>query len=396
MNYTAKLNDSVNIVLIAGDEPIYLSPSSFTLYNDYTSIGVGQVGDVVTLDSLPPSLLGVEFNGTESLRVTPYKHVRSTSLSDDEANGHANSYDDDLAAPSEVRITGYVLHSGNHYVFNFDLYYYPAINKPNISLSRVGGILGSGSNTVSGNSTAAQINKYSKYKPDKAAPHGMGEFIKYAHKLDGNVKLVGIPTNQITIPWEFAGDGYYVPLKVVKMPIADSGLDIANVVLACGTEVDNISLSGVYTKSLVKYIKEATKNVALKIWNGSQYVTLQQCVIPIVQEAKPFTLNSINATPSISNVSVQFNITSTEAVQLYFKANVRICDDYGTVIRETGLIPTPPLTLNIAVGTANYSLIFNSGIIQDGENVHSVYVEVYSDNSALHLVDSDNWQNPSY
>ena len=63
MNYTAKPT-AFNPVLIAGNTPSYLSNSSFTLYEDGSSIGQAAISDTVNLNSLPASFVAIEFNGT--------------------------------------------------------------------------------------------------------------------------------------------------------------------------------------------------------------------------------------------------------------------------------------------------------------------------------------------
>ena len=63
---------------------------------------------------------------------------------------------------------------------------------------------------------------------------------------------------------------------------------------------------------------------------------------------------------------------------------------------SSGVLPSAPLGISIAQGTANYTLTINSGVTEDGQNVHSVFVQLYSDNMGSYPVDSDNWQNPVF
>ena len=179
------------------------------------------------------------------------------------------------------------------------------------------------------------------------------------------------------------------------MPVLDAGYDASKIVLQCGSDTDNVNLSSDYTRWLSKYITMDEKNVALKIYNGNQYVTVASYTIPITQEPKPFTVNSFTVQPLLQKIKITLHITSTEAVQLYVRTNTTICDNSGNVTGSSGLLPSAPLGISVAQGTANYTLTINSGITEVGQNVHSVFVQLYSDNIGSYPVDSDNWQNPS-
>ena len=55
-----------------------------------------------------------------------------------------------------------------------------------------------GSNSLTGASTSSLINQYSRFKPDKQPPHGMGEWLNYCHSAEGGAKVIAFSCDKGT------------------------------------------------------------------------------------------------------------------------------------------------------------------------------------------------------
>lgn len=65
-----------------------------------------------------------------------------------------------------------------------------------IRMSEIGGY--TGVNSLTASSTSGGVNQNSKYKPDKVAPHGMGEWLNYCHTAEGGAKVIAFSCNKGT------------------------------------------------------------------------------------------------------------------------------------------------------------------------------------------------------
>lgn len=392
MGKEARIKNTVKAYLVAG-ESMTLKPGDFDLYNGGVADTVARVGDeTLSFESALTSYYPISISANNAVQcvVSAFKHTRSTSTADDAAGANANTYVQDLSDPVIVRFTGNLVHpTAGSYYFDFDIVYYAAINTPNISISRLSAVLGSGSNTTSGNSTAAQINAYSPYKPDKAVPHRLGEFIGYAHKMEGNVKVK--PNMPLTVTVNEAASLDY---KVTLYKLAVIDKDISKV----SAKLDGFSTGYINMSSINRYggyitivnsnssTADVTKNISLIGYvNDVQVSAFTVTLIYKGKSISSFTISS--ASYMQSTITATCNATSSFAQNLYltYKADIHDFDTnaYKRTYDSYLNIPTNyPWSLVAGSNAKTFSSMptdCNTSI----ERIRKIYIQIRSASGAV-------------
>lgn len=388
----AKIKNTVRAYLIAGDS-ITIKPSDFNLYSNNVADTIARVGDEVlsfenALTSYYP--ISISANNAVQCDVTAFKHTRSTSIADDLQGGNANTYVQDLSDPVIVRFTGNLVHpTGGSYYFDFDIVYYPAINTPNISISRLSAVLSSGSNTVGGNSTAAGINPYSPYKPDKAAPHRLGEFIGYAPRIDGNVKVK--PNMPLTVIVNEATNLDY-KINLYKLAVIDK--DISKV----SAKLDGFSTGYINMTSINRhdgYIRiinnnsstsDVTKSVALEGYVND--VLTSTFTVTLIYKGKSISSFTIASASYLqSTITATCNATSTIPQSLYltYKADIHDFDTdaYKRTYDSYQNIPTNYQWQLVAGSNSETFSSLPTDCNTSIERIRKIYIQIRSANGAV-------------
>lgn len=240
---------------------------------------------------------------------------------------------------------------------------YHSLGHFNISTTLIETALSESTHAVSELCTSANINPYSKHKPNGSAPYNMGDFRLYTHDMPGGVgfnkevyveNAMGSGVYSITtsaIPWLFDYKilGY---LATTWVPITGTYFDFIKI------EVDG-ELTAAYSPSIgghgmlgwstVKTNNDAggaTAHYHIKNYYcdtiGGVYVEGQTLDVDITHSAKPYTLDSVVITrPTLDTARVDFNTANLAGYDVRFRAK-----DSGGTERYN--------TLNIATDGSNY------------------------------------------
>lgn len=198
---TARLKSTINTLKVAGASYV-LRSTDFNLYDDNGSLSAVGRDAAETIDinfiGVPVSVAGI---GENSITITLYKHINSTSLPNDLDlyGGNKNTPADDLFN-SRYRLMGTLHHpTAGDFTIVMYLTYYAAVYPPNISTGRIRNALSSLGNSYSSLFGNAQINGLSQTRPDKIAPHRAGELIGYSPTYS-RVSIDELPNGGL-LPW---------------------------------------------------------------------------------------------------------------------------------------------------------------------------------------------------
>lgn len=274
----ATWNSVKRLALIGGEATLVVTPADFLCGGENAS-----ETDTFSGITATPCAGIIVSNTGNTISVYPCKHKRSTSIADDAANGHYNTATDDIYS-GDWKVTGTITRAGAG-VYNFDVNgkYFASINPPNISISRLAAVLGSGSNTLGGNSTASQINPFSFYKPNKVAPHGFGEFIKYAHSAINSLYATMIVGDSIN--FSYNKSSVDIKYYLLKMAVYDAAFNTVNI-----CDLQSVSMANVSYKQGVVTIARYTGGKSLKIVANGVNIYLRQ--VTGIVEQPPYSITS--------------------------------------------------------------------------------------------------------
>lgn len=256
------------------------------------------------------------------LTVSAYKHVNSTSFSDDYNNGHPNTWAEDTSAPSQWVVSGVFHIEADDYYFILQGMYFAAMHKPAISVSRLKNVIGVTANTYSGIFTTNNINKYSPIKSDKVTPHKASEWVGYCHRITGNAFAVPLLHNYVSVPYNNTKN---VRFGVYKMPASDPTSN--NEFRIEFSSTTTFTLDAPYaeqyvtlTNTLFKAGTTETYVPYLYMWNtsSSQWVLIQTLdSITVTYEGAAITITSFTYTyTSIGGDVSDFAMTIVAAYNL--------------------------------------------------------------------------------
>lgn len=274
----ATWNSTKMLALIGGEPTLVITPADFLC-------GAENASETDTFSNVVATTCAgmIISNTLNVMNIYPCKHKRSASIADDSADGHPNTAADDIYS-GDWKITGKItLADASVYDFEVSGKYFASVNPPNISISRLSAVLGSGSSSLGGNSTASQINPYSPYKPNKAAPHGFGEFIKYAHSAINSLYARMIVGDSIN--FSYNKSSVAVCYYIVKMPVYDAAFNTVNV-----CDVHSVSMASLSYRRGVVSVARYTGSKTLKIVANGINIYLRQ--VTGIVEQPPYSITS--------------------------------------------------------------------------------------------------------
>lgn len=344
-------------IIVAGGE-VSLTPNDFNFFDGATQV-YPTINSITITGS---SRCTVSVNST-NLTVLAWKHYNSTSPEDDVANGHPNTYEDDVKV-GLLSFAGTMTDGTDTYDILVRGRYYAAIHPPAISFTRLRDVLGVSTTALGGLSTSDNINIYSPDRPNKTAPHGVSEFIGYSHVIQGNASIYSLTRDRALIR---------------KMPVVDSDTNLSNFKLRY---YKNGSSSAAYTHTVnLSSVEQVsvTQNLdgtagATDNWEVKLYRTTNASVEHLIDST---TIEVYTPLPNITGLtasSPDYAKGSVPTITLSFTSAVTMTATvyvaYFYMIDSTGQTFRVPTTGFNAVGSPTfYNVVIGSNTINVSANL---------------------------
>lgn len=339
MSIVAELITTKDLSLY-GSTIIQITPADFLITVD-GNIPVRQPNEIFELVLTPQSYASVGGDGSNLITITGYKHINSTSYSDDLNNVHPNLYNEDLSPIRQLNIVGTLTSSvWGMADISIPILYFPAVYPPTIDVARIRNVLRSSGTDYGTMFSNAIVNKYSKVIVPTIPPFQPVSLIGYTPNAIGNWSLIKDMPDIITTPW--TDDTVNISTIVRRLGVVDQDITGISIEFPHGgpvslpmnrsnnrlTRVDNFP-TGVYS-----IVLRAQKN-------DLSLITLGSVQFNVVNEPSPLSYsNGYFTIISYEKVSYTMTIRNTSSNPITLFAKAHIIGQSGLNTHDSGLIPS--------------------------------------------------------